>query len=201
MSVVQLDEATHTYRLDGVILPSVTQIIGSLYDFKHVDPDLLERASDFGKAVHTACELDDNDDLDYPGLDQALRPYVDAWRSFKQTTKFKVSLNEGIVYSKKFRYAGTLDRFGILCRGPTCRQGVVDIKTCTNLHPAIGLQTAGYEIAAREMGLITGRSCTRYAVQLRGDGTYRMQEYKDASDANYFLSFLNCHRWKLDHAV
>lgn len=201
MSIVQLDEATHTYTLDGVILPSVTQIIGSLYDFSRVDPDLLERASEFGNHVHTACELDDEGDLDYPKLDPALRPRVNAWRAFKQTTKFKVAINEGIVHSKKFRYAGKLDRFGILCKGPTCRQAIIDIKTCTDLNDAIGLQLAGYEIAAREEGLITGRSCARYAVQLRGDGTYRMCEYKDASDANYFLSFLNCHRWRFDHAI
>lgn len=198
---IEFREEDHSYHLDGVRVPSVTQIIGSLYDFSHVDPDLLERAADFGKSVHTACELDDNDDLDYPKLDPALRPYVDAWRAFKQTTQFKVSLNERIVHSKKFRYAGKLDRFVILCKGPTCKQAIIDIKTCTDLHDAIGLQLAGYEIAAREEGLITGRSCARYAVQLRGDGTYRMREYKDASDANYFLSFLNCHRWRLDHAV
>lgn len=199
MSVVQLDEATHTYTLDGVRLPSVTQIIASLYDFSNVDPDLLERASEFGRAVHTACELDDKDDLG--DTDLALMPYVQAWRAFRRTTDFEVILNEQVVHSEKYRYAGTLDRVGIIHKGKSIRPSIIDIKTCSELHDAIGLQLSGYERAAREMGLIKGRYIWRYAVQLRGDGTYLMQEYKDASDANYFLSFLNCLRWRLDHAI
>ena len=52
-----IDE-THTYLVDGVIKPSITQILkvkfGNKYD--SVDKDVLQRASELGTATHKAIE-------------------------------------------------------------------------------------------------------------------------------------------------
>lgn len=49
---------THTYLYDGVILPSVTQIIKTKFGHKYdgVPPYVLQRASQKGTAVHSAIE-------------------------------------------------------------------------------------------------------------------------------------------------
>jgi len=52
-----LDDS-HTYLVDGVIVPSITQVLGCKFNKKydHVSKDVLKRASDKGTAVHQAIE-------------------------------------------------------------------------------------------------------------------------------------------------
>ena len=63
MSVLTFDEASHTYRIDGQVVPGVTSVLKPLTDYSMVPPADLQAAADFGKAVHRACELDDLMDL------------------------------------------------------------------------------------------------------------------------------------------
>ena len=58
--MIQFHEASHTYTLDGVDLPSVTHICRFLaYDYKSDKPWLAEAAARRGTAVHEACALID----------------------------------------------------------------------------------------------------------------------------------------------
>lgn len=56
--VVEYIDETHTYLCDGIILPSITQILkikfGNKYD--NVSQDVLQRASELGTATHKAIE-------------------------------------------------------------------------------------------------------------------------------------------------
>lgn len=58
-ATLEYDDDTHTYIVDGVIVPSVTQILetkfGSKYD--RVDSQTLKRAADRGTAIHKAIEM------------------------------------------------------------------------------------------------------------------------------------------------
>ena len=58
------DEVAHAYFLDGKQLPSVTQLLKFVVSFDFVPPDVLEAKRQLGVAVHKACELLDEDDLD-----------------------------------------------------------------------------------------------------------------------------------------
>ena len=60
-SRVQFDEATHTYTLDGVELPSVTHIIRYLAVDKanNADPNMALIARERGSAVHEATVMYD----------------------------------------------------------------------------------------------------------------------------------------------
>lgn len=55
---LEYDDETHTYIVDGVIVPSVTQLLnvkfGNKYD--HVNRDTLKRAAEHGTAIHKAIE-------------------------------------------------------------------------------------------------------------------------------------------------
>lgn len=52
-------DETHTYLYDGIILPSVTQILSFKYpnDYANVPKDILQRAGERGTAVHKSIEV------------------------------------------------------------------------------------------------------------------------------------------------
>lgn len=84
MSNVTFEEATHTYKLNDVEVPSVTQIIkaAGLSGLDGVNPELLERNAAFGKAVHKAIELKCKGTLDFDSVDDAIKPYIEQWDKF-----------------------------------------------------------------------------------------------------------------------
>lgn len=55
---LEYDDDTHTYLADGVIVPSVTQVLGVKFGTKYdyVNPEILQRACNYGTAVHKAIE-------------------------------------------------------------------------------------------------------------------------------------------------
>lgn len=59
-------DETHTYLYDGLILPSVTQILGVKYknDYANVPPAVLNNAAQRGTAVHKAIENYNNSGYD-----------------------------------------------------------------------------------------------------------------------------------------
>jgi len=52
---VEFEEENHTYSLNGKTLPSVTQLLGSSYDY--VSKNVLERASQRGLEIHKEIEM------------------------------------------------------------------------------------------------------------------------------------------------
>ena len=56
--VVEYIDETHTYLCDGIILPSITQILKIKFGNKYnnVSQDVLQRASELGTATHKAIE-------------------------------------------------------------------------------------------------------------------------------------------------
>lgn len=187
------DEATHVYRMNGDVVPSVTQVLAPLCNFSAVPAGVLAAASAFGTAVHKACELFDLGTLDEEALDPALTPYLAAWKQFSFDYMVTWDLVEELVYHPGMRYAGTLDRYGWV-KG---NQTVVDIKSSANLYPSVGPQLAGYKAA------IPGASTTteRMAVQLKGDGTYVAKKYTNRTDWPVFASLVTLKRWCQEHSV
>jgi hypothetical protein len=187
--MLNFDPATHTYTLNGDALPSVTTILqaGGLIDFTGINPDVLQRAADFGKCVHQATALDDMGDLDEQSLDPAIKPYLEAWRSFRGVDDpIKFDCIEQALFHPTYQFAGTPDRIS--------GDVIIDIKTGSIVPPWTGLQLAAYAILA---DLPTAR---RIAVQLKADGTYQIHKYKDRKDRGTFLSCLNVYQWRQNHA-
>lgn len=179
----------HEYRVDGAIVPSVTRIISPLYNFDMVGEELLRLAAERGSAVHKATELFDRDDLDEESLDPQLVPYLEAWKRFRAETGFVPELIERQVYDSIHGYAGTLDRVALLGR----TRAVVDIKTGSSLHPAVGVQLAAYQAALGKEGI---QALGRYAVQLRPNGTYRLEQYTSPHDLPTFFALMTIARFK-----
>lgn len=191
MSEVKFDPELHEYHVDGVKFPNVTGILSPLSDFSMVPPDVLARAAQFGKHVHTACELYDNGNLDREALDPALDEYLAGWIKFQTLCPVEIILNESLVYSLKYRYAGTLDRNAIYQK----KLCMFDIKTGIPT-PAVGPQTAAYAKAHKEM---TGEKIKRRFTVLLRPNDFKLVEHADKNDFNIFLSCLNLHNFINNH--
>jgi len=180
------DEASHTYRIFGRVVPSVTQILEPLQFLDGVPWAVLEAAREFGTHVHLACHLRNLGQIDEDTLDAPLKPYLAGWDRFLFETGFVVTASEQRLFDPMMRYAGTADAFGIW-KGTTW---VVDIKSGV-VPPTVGAQLAAYQAAALE------RPRRRLCVQLNEDGEYKLHECKDLSDFALFCSALNIYHFRM----
>lgn len=196
---LEFDEATHTYRVGGRVLPSVTQIIKPIGpDLYAIPPAVLERKRALGTAVHLACELDDCADLDDSATDHEVMRYVRAWRLFIVQMEVTMLLTEYRAHCISMGYAGTIDRLAIL-RTHGAEGGrapwVIDIKTAEDPHPAYGVQMAGYSLLLRDSGPVAA-PLRRGTVHLYPDGTYRLVPFANPNDEPAFRALLAIHAWK-----
>lgn len=199
---VDFNPTNHTYRLDGFSVPSVTAVLAPIDDLS--SPSLaqyLEIARQRGTDVHAATERHDllTRFADKNGAwhpeNPTVAPYLDAWKSFLADTQFEIHAVEQVVASKRHRYAGTLDRLGVL----NGRRVVIDIKTGATLKPVMGIQLAAYQAAVNEGKPRDEQYPYRFICQLRKDGSYKLQEYKDKADFTVFLALLTIHQWRTQH--
>ena len=150
------EEASHTYRIDGEPVPSVTQVLGDLLPGYQASEWHMQR----GTAMH-ACAA-----MIAQGVQFAHDPQLDgrvaALRAFFRDIPLKVQAVEQRLYSQAYRYAGTCDLVGELAG----KRVVLDWKS--TLTPAAKWQVAAY---GQVLGINYG-----LAVEIRDDGTYRMSE-------------------------
>lgn len=182
---LEFEEEGHIYRLDGAIVPSVTQVLACLEAWDNVPRDALEAARELGTHVHAACHLFNRGELDWATLDPVLLPYVRAWEKFLEDKSATIIGSEVRVAHPKLGFAGTVDTL-IDVRG---YDWLCDIKTAITVSRAVGPQTAGYE-------MMLGKKFRRYCVQLFADGTYRLWPLKSPTDLSIFVSCLNLWKWK-----
>ena len=191
MDELTFDEDRHEYRVRGVIVPSVTQVLAPLSSFDGVPAQVLEAKRDLGQRVHLACQLHDEDDLDEASVEPDVAPYLEAYRRFLADTDARVVLNESRVYHPTYRYAGTLDRVFRIGED----RWLVDLKTSFTTPRAAGPQTAAY-LAALTTMLGNVRPTRRAALRLRPDGTYRLDPLDRPDDWSAFLACLTLNRFK-----
>lgn len=154
------NEEYHCYELDGKPLPSVTRIIKPLYDFSDIPPDVLQRAADFGTAVHKTIELYLQDDLDEDSLDSNLyNPLLafKAWQADNWQFDLGAAKLETPAYHPKLKYAGTADIDG--------ESFVIDLKSRPCKILTDSLQLAAYD----HFG--SGKR-QRYVLELKQDASY-----------------------------
>lgn len=194
--MLTFEPADHVYRFNGVVVPSVTQILKPLIDYSMIPADTLEHARQEGVAIHSMIELECKDELE--DLPDWLAPYYEAWTKFKAETGFKLIASETRLYHSKLHYAGTPDLVGTMQHVGKRTAVVVDIKRSLLAGPVIGLQLAGYQDAINDNSDV--RVTRRFALQPRKTGQYMLKEFDDKSDSSTFLALLTIHKWKGKHA-
>lgn len=104
------DEATHTGKVNGESLLSVTTILRKarmtpeFYNF--IDPWYLAR----GTYVHLATELYDRGRLDEDTVDPEITPYLDAYKVFRGDFGARITGIETRLYHPVYKYFGIVDR-------------------------------------------------------------------------------------------
>lgn len=124
--MVEFLKDTHTYLVDGIIVPSVSTILSqTIFADKYKDvPDfVLKKAAEFGTAIHNAIEHESDDDL----TDEQQVVYK-RWLKLKAKHNIKAVEQEQIIHLGH-QYAGTFDMMAEI-NGELC---LVDIKTTYNL--------------------------------------------------------------------
>lgn len=197
--VITFDEAAHSYTLDGKPVPGVSSIIELAYDFRFVDAAAMERARDLGSKVHLTIDLYERGRLKEATLHEVLRKHLDQYKKFKDDFGYVSAGTEVRVGSRRHQYCGTLDNHGFLM--PTADtpeiELILDEKTGDDYAPH-KLQTAGYKLAAVEMGLVKA-DAQRASLYLSED-EYCLRWHRGRVDELTFVSLRNFHYWSTHHA-
>lgn len=189
--ILTFDEESHTYRIKGVVVPSVTQVLDGA---GFIDKEwFTDEARLRGAYVAQATQFDDEGTLDWEALDDGLRGYVEAWRNFKREAGIvEIGSIERRLCNPELAYAGTLDRL-VMWRFDSW---VLDIKTGAKA-PWHSLQTAAY--AGCLPGVASGYR--RGSAILKEDGTYKFIKHSDWNDWRVFQAALSIYHWKSEKGM
>lgn len=172
------DPATHTYTIDGRVVPSVTQVLNDLLPCYQATEWHLQR----GTAVHaSAAMIAQGKTFDY---DPQITGQINACYRFFADVKPVVLYVEKQVYSKKFGFAGTMDLMIESLSGFPFAT-IVDWKA--SFSASLPCQLAAYALAFEDSTPCHIKQ--GFGVQLNDDGTYRMSEVYDLR--RYKTAFLN----------
>lgn len=182
---IAFDAEKHIYTLDGLKVPSVTQIMApmSMMLYDGIPYETLSQAADRGTRAHeqisnyiTYGVLEDDEDT---------KGYLSAFRTFQRHFLPTWLASEYRTYHRQLRYAGTLDLIGYIRPNDGKGVDVVDIKCTAQYHPVLlETQLGGYCEALKSHDVPVRK---RYGLQLMRSGQYRFEEVKDG-----YKLFLHC---------
>ena len=149
------------------------------YILQGVDPAVLDAKAELGKMAHLAVEDIERGMTEAWWADSEIAPYAAAYLKFKSEMDYRAAAVELRVYNDAYHYQGTLDSWGQMGEAEV----VVDIKTTVAMPADLPYQLAGYDLC-----LAANPKRSRWGVQLKPDGTYRLNEYAGRNDAKIFLA-------------
>lgn len=168
MSSLQFFDKGHIYMLDGERLPCVSDLCRFLHREIYQDAPVwqMEAAAERGTAVHSATECLDK--LGTVSVEEEYRPYIEAYAAFRREHDVKWELIEHATYHPAHRYAGTIDRYGMVDGFIT----LLDIKTTYRVYKP--LCSASLNLY-RMMLEARGKGVERLLIlHLRKDGSYKL---------------------------
>ena len=189
------DELQHEYRLDGVVIPSVTSILRSvnLINFDHIPVHILTDAQARGRRVHAAAHFLAEGDLFWPDVLDEDQGYVESAAQYLESLGTRERTCEVRVWHEQYKYAGTFD----VLVWPSTPGGIWtlgDFKTGNPADACSHLQLAGYEAALRSMFdsyFPRTAPLERVSIGLKKDGGFpALERYTDAQDFPKFLAAL-----------
>lgn len=190
--LISFEAERHAYAIDGVSVPSVTEVLAPQNDWSHVDAWALEAARCLGQDVHAAVNLLARDALDWESLDPAIAAYVRGAERFLKASGAVVLASEQVVASKSLGVAGTLDLF-VLWNG---WHYFIDWKVSATVPSTVGAQLAAYQQLYCET-FRSGRKLVRSrraCVRLKPDA-YTVDRIDEPNgDWSLFLSCLNAYK-------
>lgn len=165
MSEILLSD-DHKYTVDGKYVAGYSEIAQATGLVRSMNYD--EFYGQRGTAVHTMCDLIDEDNLDDSSIDGSngmlnLKPYADAYREFIADRNPDFTIKETMLYHPTYRYCGTLDRAFPL----------IDIKSGVEVKT---FQLEAYGELLRANGYKVGTHA--HYLYLTDKGKYKFKSYK-----------------------
>ena len=164
-------EDKHTYLLYGEKLPCVSDLCRFLHReiYRNTPAWRIEDAAIKGTAVHTAAQsLDKNG---FASINSDYLPYLTAYKTFLQEHSVSWSMVEHPMYHPQERYAGTIDRYGLVDGLHT----LIDLKTTYTVYKPLCLaQLNLYRLILIARGYPVDRM---FILHLRRDGTYKLIKF------------------------
>lgn len=155
--MVEFIEETHQYLLNGILVPSVTQILKLVFPdkYKNIDERVLNDKAKYGTKLHECIEIIEKNKPKRPisyckrylGIDIYQEESLKQYLRLKEKYNIEVLENEKIVYYED-KYCGTLD-IKAKVNGDTA---IIDIKTTYELDKDyVAWQNSYYELADEEV--------------------------------------------------
>lgn len=151
--MLEFDEKTHTYIKDGIVLKSVTQLLGELFPLKYDDipTSILEKKAEYGTELHKMIEVIEKKKPKRPlaYIKRYYHPNIYQEESLKDYLELKKEYSIEIIESEKmvsykYIYAGRFDLKGYV----NGKLAIIDIKTTYKLDEVyVALQNSLYELA------------------------------------------------------
>jgi len=161
-----------------------------------------DKAGDIGTDVHKGVEdyinlmISDQDgkakEINGGHENELVQKFID-WAAENEITFVR---SEVQVYSREHWYAGTCD---LVFKDKDDNLWIGDIKTAKAIYGTEFWQTAGYQIALEEMGVVSSRVHGHKIIRIGKDGSFETKDRINGAneqDKDAFLSCLNIYRIK-----
>lgn len=195
------DEGAHSYKVDGIKVPSVTRVVDGCFPKNLTEWALLVGKEEYDNVINEAIEIGNDthkwveDYITYGHVcsnpaDHISHP-VNAF--LKWNDRFKPSWNdaERKIYCDKYKYAGTVDAVAKI-NGRVC---VIDFKTSKKIYKPYYLQVTAYAQAIKR---IDGLRQWPLGIILRLDketGEYEQKVFEPKDHFNVFKKCLDIKQW------
>lgn len=143
-----------------------------------------------GVAVHQYAEDFFNDLTPTPVIED-LQGYIDGFLKWNEYYKCKAIMQEEVLYSHRFKYAGRMDFYGTMQHEGKEKRVLIDFKTANFPHSDWGLQLAAYKQCLVDLGYPVDET---YILHLMSKGYYDFIKFDDKFDD--FLSVRKVFAWK-----
>ena len=192
---VLYSDASHTYIVDGMELPSITSLLSLVYGdtYAHVNSTILKQAADYGTAVHAELQEHIDKRLENPEYNVKTFAYPETQHYFNVVEpiwKIKPVATEKIVvlYGPNNRPVAA-GRFDLLCT-VNDKLTLVDFKTTSAIHrQLVTAQLNLYRKAAIQSGYISNDDHVGLGVIHLHKDTSRYTSIATLAD-DFYLKFL-----------
>ena len=203
--MLTFQEEGHIYKLDDVVIPSVTQILKEtgMVNLDRIPKHILNKAAEKGVNVHYMLDLYDNRTLE-DGQPDYLLPYLDGYKKFLDEYKPEIEAVEQIFYGfpidrPSLTYGCRIDRVYTI----DGVRWIVDFKT-GGKYKSTRLQTAAYLCAYNEYTHaisfdheeIKDFAIMRGALYLDGEGGFDFVEHTDEDDIETWMNLVKQYYWR-----
>ena len=182
---MNFDPLTHTYSINGVRVPSVTQIIGRVIPRTfNADEWALHR----GSMVHRAAALALTDELDMDTVDDRIKGRVQSTIKAVSQFKWKTFAIEQMM-GHPFGFAGTPDLI-TQCGTLVDWKGTID--ACAEI------QLGFYSLLSRENKINVKKLC---AVKVQDSGEYKVEFYNQRRAEGLAMACFSMYGWMVKNKI